>query len=194
MNENKVEAVYGLTAMQEGMLYNSLINKDAGTDLVQMRTVIKGKLDIDCLVESINRVIARHGTLRTVFMYQNLDEPKQVVIGERRCNVGFTDLETLQEGECESEINRYLEQDRKNRMNLSKSMLFRVHVFKCPNSIYNIIYTFHHIILDGWSVGIVMNEIYIMYDSMVTGNELRLPEPVNMGQYLKWLEHSGRKG
>lgn len=194
MNENKVEAVYGLTAMQEGMLYNSLINKDAGTDLVQMRTVIKGKLDIDCLVESINRVIARHGTLRTVFMYQNLDEPKQVVIGERRCNVGFTDLETLQEGECESEINRYLEQDRKNRMNLSKSMLFRVHVFKCPNSIYNIIYTFHHIILDGWSVGIVMNEIYIMYDSMVTGNELRLPEPVNMGQYLKWLEHSGSKG
>ena len=82
MSEKKIEAVYGLTAMQAGMLYNSLINTDEGTDLVQMRTVIKGKLDIDCLAESINKVIERYSVLRTVFMYQNLDEASFVIIAK----------------------------------------------------------------------------------------------------------------
>lgn len=194
MSEKKIEAVYGLTAMQAGMLYNSLINTDEGTDLVQMRTVIKGKLDTACLADSINKVIERYSVLRTVFMYQNLDEAKQVVLAQRPCEVGITNLENDSIEECERKIDEYLLEDRKNKMDLSRNILFRVHVFICPDMTYNVIYTFHHIILDGWSVGIVMSEIYKIYDAVQAGVTVNLPVPVNMGQYIKWLELGKSKG
>lgn len=194
MSEKKIEAVYGLTAMQSGMLYNSLINTDAGTDHVQNRTIIRGQIDEDILAESINMVIQRYSVLRTVFMYQNLDEAKQVVLAQRPVEIGVTNLEAESEEACEAKITDYLNADRQNRMDLSRNMLFRVHVFKCPGEIVNIIYTFHHIILDGWSVGIVMSEIYKVYDALLTGKEVSLPEPVNMGRYIKWLEMNKSKG
>ena len=194
MSDKKIEAVYGLTAMQSGMLYNSLINTDAGTDLVQNRTIIKGQIDVDILSESINRVIKRYSVLRTVFMYQNIDEAKQVVLAQRSVEVGVTNHESESEEECEAKINAYLNDDRKNKMDLSKNMLFRVHVFKCPGEIVNIVYTFHHIILDGWSVGIIMSEIYKIYDAVLIGKEVLLLEPVNMGRYIKWLEMNKSKG
>lgn len=194
MSDKKIEAVYGLTAMQSGMLYNSLINTDTGTDLVQNRTIIKGKIDTDILTESINRVIQRYSILRTVFMYQKLDEAKQVVLTQRPVEVGVTNLDSETEEECEAKIKDYLNVDRKKKMDLSKNILFRVHVFKCPDEIVNIVYTFHHIILDGWSVGIIMSEIYKIYDGILVGKEVSLPPPVNMGQYIKWLEMRKNKG
>ena len=122
--------------MQKGMLYHYMIDKSTNEYIEQMRIHIKSRhLDIDIFENSVNMIIERHDALRSVFIYENVDHPRQVVLKEKSIKVKFFDLSTLQEEEKQRILNSHSADEITQGFDLSQDALMRVSIFKIKMNI-----------------------------------------------------------
>src|SRR5690606_8362791 len=82
----------------------------------------------------------------------------------------------------------YKARDKSRGFNLNKDVLMRISVLKATDNEYYLIWTFHHIIMDGWSRGVLVEEFYTIYNSLQANQQLVLPQVQPYGVYVKWLE------
>lgn len=192
MNRFKKENVmdmYFLSPMQQGMLYHHLLNPGQKEYFQQLSFNLKGELDIGLFEQSFNKLIERHQVLRTNFVYEKTKQPIQIVFRERTCNIEFTDISSCREAaEKAARIEEYLEQDREKGFDLSRDPLVRMAVLRIDHEEYKVIVSFHHIIMDGWCIGIVLEEIFEIYKSVKEGILPDLPAASPYSKYIQWLE------
>lgn len=181
-----ISAIYPLTSIQQGILYHCLSDKQSTAYLVQIHFSVDKSFDIDYFEQSINILINKYDILRTVFIVEGLQEPRQVVLKNRKINLKYEDLS--ESSNYENYINIYKEEDKKNNFNLSNDLLLRVTLFKISEIHYEVVWTFHHIILDGWSQGIIMNELFSIYDSLVAGEKIVTNEVIPYKKYIDWIK------
>lgn len=181
---NKVKNIYDLTAMQEGMLFHAIYN-DSQAYIEITDITVSGELNIEVLERTFNEIIRRHDILRTIFLHKKVQKPRQVVLSERMGTVGFEDLRT--NPHALSVISDFVEKERSRQFDLSKDLLLRLNVFRLAENKFRIIWSFHHIIMDGWCMAILMDEFFKIYSAYCRGEEMNLPEPVPFGVYLEWL-------
>jgi amino acid adenylation domain-containing protein/non-ribosomal peptide synthase protein (TIGR01720 family) len=190
-----VEDICRLTPMQEGMLFHSLYEKGTRTDFVQISFTLQGELDLSLVEKSINVLFKRHDILRTVFLYEKLNRPLQVVLTERRVDFYSEDIRRIG---GEKEKKRYLEvfkeKDRQNTFDLSKDVLVRLAVIRMEDRNYTFVWSFHHILTDGWCTGILISEFFDIYNSYMSGRVPRLPEVKPYRTYIQWLDKQDKKG
>ncbi len=82
-NKPEISKIYGLSPMQEGMLFHSLMDSASSAYFEQLTFTLTGELDIGLLEKSFNHLIKRYDIFRTVFLYEKLKSPRQVVLNER---------------------------------------------------------------------------------------------------------------
>ncbi|MCY8754650.1 amino acid adenylation domain-containing protein, partial [Bacillus inaquosorum] len=184
---NSIQDIYPLSYMQEGMLFHSLLQKDSQAYVEQAYFTIKGKVNSKFFLNSINALVARHDIFRTIFISQNVSSPQQVVLRERNIIVQEKDITHLNEEKQAQFIEQLKEKDRAQGFHLQKDMLMRIALIQTGESQYTCIWTFHHIMMDGWCLSIVLKEFLHIYASYVNGSPISL-EPVQpYGRYIKWL-------
>lgn len=147
---------------------------------------ISGELDIEALVMSIREVVRRHEVLRTTFELKER-EPVQVIRKETRVGLPVVDLQILT-AECrEAEARRVARADAERPFKLDLGPLFRVTVLKMASQDHLLVYTMHHIISDGWSMGILMREVMTFYGGWIRGIRMTLPDlPFQYADYANW--------
>ncbi|MGB3465111.1 MAG: amino acid adenylation domain-containing protein, partial [Cyclobacteriaceae bacterium] len=187
-NKTELEDVYPLSPMQEGILFHVLSDPESDGYFEQINYKVKGELSLDLISRSIEFLISRHSVLRTSFHWEGHTRPLQVVLPSRKINIKYEDVRLQITGK-DSE-REFLEQkkneDKVVKFDLRKDVLMRLSVYRIAEEEYLFIWSHHHIILDGWCMGILVQEFNQIYRSLTQGKdpELTLSKPYST--YISW--------
>ena len=194
MNSNgRIENIYTLSPMQEGILFHKLLGKDKNAYFEQLSFRIVGSLDIELFEKSINKLIEKHDVLRTIFIYENRKRPLQLVLKEAKIKICFEDISSLVSSEKSVFIKEFKEKDIDKGFDLSKEISIRASLIKTSKEEHIFILSTHHIILDGWSSPIMFQDFFKIYNALKENRHLKLSKANKYSNYIKWLEKQDKK-
>ncbi|SDZ37825.1 AMP-binding enzyme, partial [Thermoactinomyces sp. DSM 45892] len=182
--------IYGLSPLQEGMLFHTLLDrddKDSSAYIIQANFLLKGKLDISAFEKAWKHIVNRHEVFRSIFLWEDVEEPLQVVCQDVPFSLSQHDWSLLSKSEREEKIKHFLKSDRERGFELDEAPLMRVTVFKETDEEYRVVWTHHHILLDGWSVSLILNEMFSIYRKIMKREAWDLPEPPPYKRYINWM-------
>ncbi len=188
-----IERAYPLSPMQGGMLYHWIKSQPSDAYFEQSTISIEGEMDGAVLTKSFNALINRYDILRTLFYYDGLDEPIQAVLTERRVEIGFEDIGAMGEHEKEEYLEKFKEADRSRGFDLTADPLMRGCLFKMDHHWFKLVWSFHHILMDGWCLGLIFEEMLQYYEAFNWGSSLRLERVTPYVEYIRWLERMDKE-
>jgi amino acid adenylation domain-containing protein/non-ribosomal peptide synthase protein (TIGR01720 family) len=180
-----VEDLYPLTGLQEGILFHGLV-EGAGSAVYVTQSIARltGRADEDRLKSGWATLMNRHPILRTSMAWKGLERPLQAVESGLEVPWHVVDLQGLSREEQERRLQELRHQDRMRGFELSKAPLWRVTLVKLSELENEVIWSVHHLLLDGWSTAAVLREYFALY--LTPG--LTLPALRPFKDYLAWLE------
>ena len=183
--KNNIERVYGLTPMQRGMLYTYLKDRNSSSYFVQKSIVIHGKLNLEYVRSSLRILGKKHSVLRTSIFCKAKGEPKQVVLANR-------EIECIEVQVTKEQVEMVEQRDRQRGFDLMKDVLLRVTIAHISDDENVLIWSFHHIILDGWCMAILLNDFFAFYQALEQGISEEDIAKANRqifdyGGYIDWL-------
>lgn len=179
---------YPLSPLQEGMLFHGLLAPEVGVDIEQLIITLHEPVNILALRRAWNCVVARHEILRMSFHWVDLPRPMQQVWSGVRLQWEVMDWRRLRPSERLERWGRWLRADRKEGFAFDKAPLMRLALFRWGERHYELVWTFHHALLDGHAMRIVLREVFSLYDSALQGREITLAKPHPYRIYIDWLE------
>ncbi|WP_107420956.1 non-ribosomal peptide synthetase [Streptomyces sp. CB03234] len=182
--------VWPLTPLQQGMFFHAL-EDEGGSDVyvIQMALDLRRAVDAGALRGAVAEVLRRHDNLRAGFRNRKSGEPVQVILRAAEPQWAEADLSALPGPEREEELAKLLAADRSRRFDLSRPPL-RFTLVRLAEDTYRFVFTAHHILLDGWSMPLVLGELMHLY--LHGGDASGLPPAVSYGEYLAWLGRQDR--
>src|ERR1043165_6106305 len=184
----QIDAIYPLSPMQQGMLFHTIYAPESGVYFHQVRCVLEGKLDVSSLREAWQRVLDRYAVLRTAFVWEHRKQPLQVVHPQVTLPWAEEDWRELSPSAQQERIEAYLEHDRQTGFVLSKAPLTRCALLRTGDEAYEFIWSYHHILLDGWSLALLLKEVFAQYAAVQNQEPLELPRPRPYQDYIAWLK------
>jgi len=167
----------------------TLCQLDGGSEVYNMpfHTVLEGDYDIDCFSKAVLAVIDRHEILRTVFKLNTEGALHQYVLpfNELVFKIGYTDFREATDSL--GEAMRYMDEDAYKSFDLEAGPLFRASVLRTADDAYIFYYNMHHIISDGWSMGVISKDVLAFYESFITETPLTIdPLKIQYKDYAAW--------
>lgn len=186
-NKN-IEAIYPLSPMQQGMLFHYVYNPESATYFEQFSVKLKGQIDRAAFEYAWNMVVQRHAVLRTSFVWKKLDRMLQVV--QRKVEIPFIALDwrNVPASDQTAKLEEYAAADRRKGFNLAKAPLLRFHLIQLEDDFHQFIWSFHHLLADGWSIPILLKEAFMIYEMKTQGKAIQLPPARPYKEYINWLQ------
>lgn len=186
--KEKFEDIYPLTPFQQGMLFHVLDTPQAGMYLNQQRYTLRGQLDLSAFRKALQGVMDRQQILRSAFVLSAPGGPLQVVY--RRLNVPWTmyDWSDLPREESAKRLDGFLRSDYYKGFDLQRAPLTRMTLIRTEPDLYEFIWAFHLLLMDGWSMQVMLRELLAIYYGLVSGKAVELPPPIPYSNFIKWLE------
>lgn len=154
------------------------------TILYAMRLL--GPLNVAILEHSVNEIIRRHEALRTTFGLVDR-QPVQVIAPTLEVPLTIEDLRALPATERQGAVQRLAQAEARQPFDLEQGPLLRVHLLRLGEQEHLLFVTMHHIISDGWSLGVLTHELAVLYDAFAAGDSSPLPAlPIQYGDYAQW--------
>ena len=180
-----VSDVYPLSPMQAGLLFETLVDPTSRAYYLQLSYRLRGALDVDRFRDALHAVARRHPIVRTAILHERLDDPLQVVLRDRLPEVTVDDLSGLTEDATAARIREWQRRDLERGFDLARQPLMRVGVLRLAPDRHHVVWSYHHLLLDGWSLGLVYRDFRLAY---VRGPGADAPEPaVPFADYVRWL-------
>lgn len=186
MNRKNIEDAYPLSPMQEGMLFHSLLAPTSGVYIDQLRFDLHGTLDVSTFAQAWQQVIARHPVLRTAFVWEGLEKSIQVVVREVNIPWEYQDWQQFSAIEQQERLETLLHEQRS--FEPSKAPLMRLTLIQMTEATYHFIWIHHHLLLDGWSLPLIFQEVISYYKAFCQGESLFLAQPRPYRDYIAWLQ------
>jgi amino acid adenylation domain-containing protein/non-ribosomal peptide synthase protein (TIGR01720 family) len=189
--DDEIEDIYPLSPMQEGMLFHWILNREMDMYCEQYLFDMNGTIDESLLKKSIEQLINRHEILRTAFVFNKLKQPHQVVLRHLETEIEVYDYSDMQSKDKKIEELRV--QQRRKGFDLTKGGAFRIVIVRTSHNSFKILFSFHHILMDGWCVQILMDELFEIYASIKNNIPVDMPEAHQFKEYIAWLDKQDRK-
>ncbi len=217
ISNDNLKDIYPLSPLQEGMLFHAMLNEGqsnkrlnmtrdlkvknltpppiASTAAYFMQTSfgIEGELNLAFFEACWNVLVARHDILRTVFIHKGSDRPLQVVTRKGsidfrfEANISFgSDLSDAQQREY---LAKFRNRDRDEGFDLMRKTPMRVSVFKKSERSFEVVWSHHHLLIDGWCVGILMSEFFEAYSVLRQGGIPEMKPEAPYSAYIRWIEN-----
>src|SRR5262249_6225260 len=189
MTAQTIERIYALSPLQEGILFHTLSAPDTSTYFEQFSFTLSADVDVVSLEHAWQAVMDRHAVLRSSFHWKELEKPLQVVHHSVKLPFGLQDWSALSFEERQDRLKLFLKADRDRDFDLSIAPLIRMVAIRMAPAVWQLVISFHHVLLDGWSVATVFQEAARCYEAYCQGAEPSL-EPVRpFEDYIAWLQH-----
>ncbi|WP_328733067.1 non-ribosomal peptide synthase/polyketide synthase [Streptomyces caniferus] len=187
-----VEDLLPLTPLQEGMLFHRLMGGADDVYLDQADLLLDGVADPRAFARAWQRVVDRTPVLRTSVVWEDVPVPLQIV--HRRVTVPtvHVDWRDLDEERRTAELARLRAEDLALGLDLGTPPLMRLTLIRLPGGRLRLLWTSHHLILDGWSLAQVLTEVCEEYAALVADRAPAPPVRRPFGDYVRWL--AGRDG
>ncbi|WP_394748812.1 condensation domain-containing protein [Spongiimicrobium salis] len=183
----KIEAIYPLTAMQQGLLFHHLMSKnDQGFLHVQCK--LEGTLDVNLLKKAWQATIHRHPVLRTSVHWKKMEKPIQVVRPQAEMNWVHHDWSNVSKEEQEQQLTAFKNKAEEKTINFEKGPLAKVSLIKLSEKAHYLIWNCHHLLLDGWSSSILLQDIFAFYEGFSKDIIPKLEAVPSQKAYLNWLQ------
>jgi len=178
-----IEDIYPLTPAQQGMLFHAVQAPDSGVYIEQLTAHLPADLDPERLRGAWDRITSRHPVLRTLFVVDRGKQPLQIVRRQVTAPWRDEDWRAFSDVEATERLTLLLHQDRRAGFTLDRAPLMRFCLIAWPGAGWRFVWTFHHLLLDGWSTAQVLGEVRAAYD----GVDLQSSPPAPFRTFVSWL-------
>jgi len=183
-----VEDFYPLSPMQEGMLYHTIYAPGSGAYVGQVSFKLKN-VDLDAYKRAWRTMLERHQVLRTIFLWKDVKTPVQVVRREVELPCEQLDWRGLSPEEQKLELRAYRARERARGFDLTVAPLMRLAIMELDDA-FHFVWSFHHLLLDGWSVSLLFSELSACYRAFAQGAEAPPLIPTRpYRDYIVWLHN-----
>jgi len=179
-------AAFGLSPLQQGMLFDHLLYANAGIDIQQRILTLPERIDENALAGAWATVIARTEILRASFRWSDADAPSHVIAPHVDVPLPVEDLRSLEAPDRARRIDEYLRDDRRLGFDLDRPPLMRLKLFRVADACFKLVWTAHHILLDGRSFVNVLSEVFALYDG--ADEHDRANAVPQYREFIAWLE------
>ncbi len=190
--DNNVEKIYELTPMQKGMVFDYRMNPKESTYFEQIVLELEGQVDEKLLEKSFQIIIDRNDALRTCYNYEECCQPQQIVLKNYTLKIEVLDITNIKENP-ENFLQKFCADDITNGFSTLAEVPMRMYILKDKNSINHLVWSFHHIMMDGWCIDLILEELIEIYSGMRRGNTIQLPEAPSYSEYINWIKSKNEK-
>ncbi len=184
-----IEDIYPLSPMQESILFDFAMDPQSDSFFQQVSHTWKGELDIAAVEKSLDDLVARHSILRSIFIGKDMDRPLQAVIRQRKPAFTFTDMRQKCLLSSRDEVLRALiMEDKSRKFDLGADVMIRLSVYQTAEAEFELLWSYHHILMDGWCIGLIIQDFRAIYSANKRGIDPSLPPVKPYSQYIAWLE------
>jgi non-ribosomal peptide synthase protein (TIGR01720 family) len=187
-----LEEVYAATSMQKSIFFHALTSGQPGVYVNQHHGHTSG-IDRDILYRSLQQLIERHSILRTAFVMCELNGVLQVVNKKVQPELKYVDVRHLNKNARALEIEKLVEAEALTGFEFETAPLLRVTLVHTDGNNHYMIMTFHHIILDGWSVPVLFYELSNIYESLLNKRSSTLQAATPYSAYMKWISRLSKQ-
>ncbi|HZI08590.1 MAG TPA: condensation domain-containing protein, partial [Archangium sp.] len=183
-----LEDLYPLSPLQQGMLFHVL--REPGTSLYfnQLSCELRGALDVSALTWAWRQVMEAHTILRTAVLWEGVDEPLQVVLHGVEIPLHQEDWRGVPASGQEARFSEWLEADRRRSFELSTPPLCRLALLRTGEAAYRFVFSHHHLLMDGWSVPLLIKQVFALYDQQCRGQAPGMERTRPFGDYIGWIQ------
>ncbi|AFC30793.1 Tyrocidine synthetase 3 [Paenibacillus mucilaginosus 3016] len=185
----ELENLYPLTPMQQGMLFHHLMGDRPEAYFEQTAVDLKGPLETGALAQSLRLLVERHAVLRTNFLQRADGLPLQAVFRTREPELRLVDLR-MHRGDADrlqALLDTSASEDRARGFNLASDALMRLTVLRTGEEDYRFLWSFHHVLMDGWCLSLMVEEVFTIYAALAAGKQPELPAAPPYSRYIEWL-------
>ncbi|MBR8843002.1 non-ribosomal peptide synthetase [Pseudoalteromonas sp. JC3] len=181
-----IQDIYATTPMQEGMLYHSHLERGAYANQLFMEVI--GEVDLGHLRAAWQCLVDRYDIFRTGFRTSELGIINQIVHQQVTLPWQEFDLSQLDVAEQQAIVNQMRAEDKAEGFNVNMPPLVRVTVWQLAPQHYQLLWTQHHALIDGWCSGIVFSELLAIYHALSNKRDIQLSPAVPYKNYIAWLQ------
>ena len=185
---NDVLDLFHLSPMQQGMLFHILYTPNTDVYLGQFSCALQGDVDANALNSAWQQTLNRHEVLRASFIWENLDEPLQLIHKSVRVPLEQHDWRGLPDDEQGERWEVFLITERQHGFNLSTPPLMRLALVRLSSDLYRFVWTHHHLLIDGWSGALLLREVFNAYEALRRGEQVRAEPRRPFRDYITWLD------
>ncbi len=186
MDRQNIEAIYPLTPLQEGMLFHAIRDPDADAYRIQYSCSLRGELEEDVLRRAWAALAERHAVLRTLFTWEQRERPLQVVRRQVEIPYVSEDWRGVPEKERERRWRQALAADRARGFDFRAAPLMRLALYRLSDAEARLLWSMHHILLDGWSGRLLLRRVIEAYNALRRGEQPAI-ESRPFEHYVRWL-------
>ncbi len=169
----KITKLYQLSYLQQGLLFQNKLNNESSNYLIQAMVEVDSKVNMKIFVQVLRDIYTKFDIFRTGFIYDELSFPVQYVLKNIDSQITYLNWRVYNKSKVENKLNQFLKVDRENIFDLSMPPLLRFNLININNKRTILLATYHHIIMDGWSMQVFLKEIvnnYLEYGRIVNNN------------------------
>jgi amino acid adenylation domain-containing protein len=185
---NNIEDIYSLSPMQQGMLFHTLYSPESEFYFEQLVCTLKGELNLSFFQEAWQTVVAKHPVLRSSFHWEEIEKPLQMISQKVELPWMVYDWKHWDNLQQKAALESLLKSDLASGIELDQAPLMRFTLIQLASDSYQFIWSHHHILLDGWSMQIVLQEVFDCYESYNRGESLPLTSCHPYREYISWLQ------
>ncbi|WP_155729816.1 condensation domain-containing protein, partial [Paenibacillus polymyxa] len=188
----ELENIYSLTPMQKGILFHGLMEPKSGAYFEQATFDLQGSFQVEAFAESLNQLVDRHQIFRTNFYSGWNEQPLQVVYRHKAAGFRFEDVRSLEQEELGAYIADFAKRDKAEGFNFSSGELMRVSILRTGEESYRFVWSFHHILMDGWCLFLIVGEAFNTYFAILEDRKPELAPVTPYSEYIEWLERQDK--
>jgi hypothetical protein len=181
---------YPLSPLQSGVLFHWLDNPDSGVYFIQSVHELDGDLDVPIFTEAWERVVRRHTTLRTTFLWDGLDEPVQIVRAGAPVVLRRLDWsEETDQSDLDSQVEALMAAEREHGFDMARSVPSRLDLISAGDRRHLLVWHAHYLLIDDGGMRLVLDEVLATYAALRTGAEPSVADPIPFRRYVEWRTH-----
>ncbi|MGH1540695.1 MAG: amino acid adenylation domain-containing protein [Arenicella sp.] len=190
MSDNKFETIFPLAPAQLGIFYQAGLNESPGMHVEQSVVRVRGALDCKALAQAWEYVVQQRPVLRTAFVGRDLEKPLQVVFRHAASPMNVVDHLDESNVDIDLELETMAKHDREAGFDLRVAPLMRMTVVCINAQEYCLIWTHHHILMDGWCISLLMDDLWSSYDAYCEKKPPQLAARRLFSAYVQWVEQN----
>ena len=185
MDKQNIETIYPLAPLQQAFLWHSL-QESSQAGLLHVRCTLRGQLDLDRFRQAWGWVVNRHQILRASVHWEGIKHPLQVIA--RKVQLPWLSLDWRDKKDDLTALTNFLAEDGDRGFNLTQSPIMRLTLIQQQEQKWEFIWTCHHLMLDGWSCALALEEVWDIYEKLEQNQPLPGSPVLTYQAYLRWLK------
>jgi len=191
LTPRRIEDIYPLAPLQSGLMFHSFYDPEPSVYCIQLGCRLLGELNVPAFKQAWQQLVDHHPVLRTRFQLEHQDQPLQIV--HKQAQLPITEYDWRADSAQQQALRwrQLLADDQAKGFDFTSAPLMRLGLVQCSDKEYYFLWSYHHVLLDGWSGPLLLKGVFAAYEALRRGEAALLPAVRPYRDYIGWLQQQG---